>query len=160
MFNSSPQHYSHPACRLLELQLTFCNFSCCSWLCSTRTQILCSTRTQILCSTRTQTLCNFPPWVFKLLRVFDGVYPRLVTNCWQTACLRKLPKIQPLWMWPSNVRNQRFSQLETCFRYKLQLIRTSRDGLKIVFHNSVINSFGFWFQSMHCNDVAVIHSKS
>ena len=77
MFNSSPQFYSHPACRLLELQLTFCNFSCCSWLCSTRTQILCSTRTQIL--------CNFPPWVFKLLRVLDGVgvNPRLVANCWQ-----------------------------------------------------------------------------
>ena len=40
VFNSSPQFYSHPACRLLELQLTFCKFSCCSRLCSTRTQIL------------------------------------------------------------------------------------------------------------------------
>ena len=69
MFNSSPQHYSHLSCRLLELQLTSCNFSCCSGLCSTRTQIL----------------CNFPPWVFKLLRVLDGVgvNPRLVANCWQ-----------------------------------------------------------------------------
>ena len=40
VFNSSPQFYSHPACRLLELQLTFCKFSCCSRLCSTCTQIL------------------------------------------------------------------------------------------------------------------------
>ena len=40
VFNSSPQCYSHPASRLLELQLTFCEFSCCSRLCSTRTQIL------------------------------------------------------------------------------------------------------------------------
>ena len=40
VFNSSPKYNSHPACRLLELQLTFCKFSCCSRLCSTRTQIL------------------------------------------------------------------------------------------------------------------------
>ena len=40
VFNSSPQCYSHPACTLLELQLTFCKFSCCRRLCSTRTQIL------------------------------------------------------------------------------------------------------------------------
>ena len=40
VFNSSPKFISHPACRLLELQLTFCKFSCCSRLCSTRTQIL------------------------------------------------------------------------------------------------------------------------
>ena len=39
VFNSSPLFYSHPASRLLELQLTFCKFSCCTGLCSTRTQI-------------------------------------------------------------------------------------------------------------------------
>ena len=40
LFNSSPQFHSHPACTLLELQLILCKFSCCSRLCSTRTQIL------------------------------------------------------------------------------------------------------------------------
>ena len=39
VFNSSPKFYSHPACRLLELQLTFCKSSFCRRLCSTRTQI-------------------------------------------------------------------------------------------------------------------------
>ncbi len=39
VFNLSPQFYSHPACRLFVLQLNFCKFSCCSRLCSTRTQI-------------------------------------------------------------------------------------------------------------------------
>ena len=39
VLNSSPQFYSHPACRLLELQLTFCKFSCCIGLCSTHTYI-------------------------------------------------------------------------------------------------------------------------
>ena len=37
-FNSSPRFYSHPACRLLELQLIFCKFSCCRRMCSTHTQ--------------------------------------------------------------------------------------------------------------------------
>ena len=39
VFKSSPQFYSHPACRL-ELQLTLCRFSLCRRLCSTCTQIL------------------------------------------------------------------------------------------------------------------------
>ena len=38
VFNSSPRFYSHPACRLLELQLIFCKFSCCRRMCSTHTQ--------------------------------------------------------------------------------------------------------------------------
>ena len=58
VFNSSPQFYSHPACRLLELQLTFCKFSSCR----TAELRLCSTRTQILFKSETGQLAIWNIW--------------------------------------------------------------------------------------------------
>ena len=116
MFNSSPQFNSHPACRLLELLLTFYKSSCCSRLCSTRT------RSMALASCRAYCIA----WVLFAsmlwLSFFHQLPDLLLTNVsFQTKWIRV---ILILWLWTSYISLMRWLNRILCAYWKKYSINT------------------------------------